>query len=66
MAAQGEERLLGAVVGGGKAVRAQPDPGKEGDQGELVEEVGVADVAGPADEDVLQPVEESVVRRNRS
>ncbi len=38
VAAQGEEGFLGAVVGGGQPVRAEPDPREEGDERELVED----------------------------
>ena len=48
--AQDLEGLLGTVGGRGQAVGAEPDPGQDGDQGDLVEERRVLDVAGLADE----------------
>ena len=48
--AQGEERLLGTVAGRGEPVRAEPHPGQEGDEGELLEQVGIFDRACPPDD----------------
>ena len=45
VAAEGDERLLRAVAGGGEAVRAEADPGEERRQGEVVEDLRVEGVA---------------------
>ena len=39
--AQGAEGFFGAVTGGGQPVRPQADPGKKGDEGNIMENVGV-------------------------
>ena len=55
MAAEGEERLLRAVARGGDPVGAQPHPGEEGDQGDVVEDLRVEEVPGGAEQDPLHP-----------
>src|SRR5262249_26124178 len=48
--AQRLEGFLGAVAGGGQAVSPEAYPGQEGDQGEMVEQTAVVEIAGTADE----------------
>jgi hypothetical protein len=43
------------AAGGGKPVGAEPDPCREGNEGEVVEEAGVADIAGLSQEEGLCP-----------
>ena len=57
MAAELEERLLGAVGRGGETVGAEAHPGKEGDQGKAVVDARVEEVLGTADEHPAQSVE---------
>ena len=56
--AQREEGLLRAVRRRGQPVRAQADPGEQGDQRDAVEERPVGKVARAADQDPLEPLEE--------
>ena len=50
---EGEVRLLRAVRGGGDPVGSQPHPGEEGDQGDVVEDLRVEQIAGSAQQDPL-------------
>lgn len=51
MRAQRLEGFLRAVAGGGQAVRAEAHPGEDGDEGELVEETMIRQVAGTTDQE---------------
>ncbi len=50
---EGEVRLFRAVRGGGDPVRTQPHPGEEGDQGDVVEDLRVEQIAGSAQQEPL-------------
>ena len=54
VAEDGPECLVGAVGRGGEAVGAQPYPGEEGHQRDVVEDGGVCWAAGLAEEEVLE------------
>ena len=55
MRAQGLEGFLGTVGGRRQTVGAQSDPGHDGNEGDLVEDGGLVDVAGLAEEFSPQP-----------
>ena len=57
--AQVLERFLGAVRGGRKAVRAEADPGEEGDERDVPEEMRVLQVLRTAEEEPFQPLRRS-------
>ena len=54
--AERQEGLRRAVVRRAQPVRAQPDPGEEGDERQPVEDPRVADVLLPAEDDLLESV----------
>ena len=51
---EGDEELLRAVARGREAVRSEAHPGEEGDERELVKDVGIERVAALPEEDPLR------------
>ena len=63
---EGEVRLFRTVARGGDPVRAQPHPGEEGDEGDVMEDLRIEQVPGGAEQDPLHsPVEGIVFHRCR-
>ena len=61
VAAESEERLLRAVARGGDPVGAQPHPGEEGDEGNVVEDLRVEQIPGGAEQDPLHSPIQGIV-----